>query len=342
MDRRHFLAQTGWAALAPVALRPPATPRRPLKPPRLRRGSTVGLVAPAGVVPDSFDVQLAQEAMAAMGLKTKRGRHVMSRHGYFAGRDEDRAADLMAMFTDPDVDGIVALRGGWGAARLLGKLDFDVIRQHPKVLVGFSDITALLLAIYARAGLITFHGPDGLSTWSRFTAEGFRRVLMEGEAVAMQNPARESDGLIQQEDRVRTITAGKARGRLVGGNLTILTSLLGTPYLPTFDGHILFVEDVGEGIYRVDRMLTQLRLAGVLEKLAGFVFGKCTRCNPDSDYGSFTLAEVIDEHIQPLGIPAWQGAMIGHIRDKHTVPIGVEAEIEAASGTIRLIEPAVQ
>ncbi|MGI9175555.1 MAG: S66 peptidase family protein [Rhodothermales bacterium] len=336
MDRRCFLAQTGWAALPPLAV-----PRRILKPPRLQAGSTVGLVAPAGVVPDSFDVQLAQEAMAALDLKTKRGRHVMSRHGYFAGRDEDRAADLMAMFTDPDVDGIVALRGGWGAARLLEALDFDVIRQNPKVFVGFSDITTLLLTIYARTGLVTFHGPDGLSTWSRFTAEGFRRVLIGGEAVTMQNPARDGGRLIQKEDRVRTITPGMARGRLVGGNLTILTSLLGTPYLPSFDGHILFVEDIGEGIYRIDRMLTQLRLAGVLGQITGFVFGKCTRCNPDSDYGSFTLAEIIDEHIQPLGIPAWQGAMIGHIQDKLTVPLGVEAEIDAGAGIIRLLEPAV-
>ena len=336
MDRRRFLAQAGWAALAPLA-----TPRRLLKPPRLKAGSTVGLVAPAGVVPDSFDVQLAQEAMAALGLKTKRGRHVMSRHGYFAGRDEDRAADLMGMFADPDVDGIVALRGGWGAARLLGDLDFDVIRRNPKVLVGFSDITTLLLAVYARTGLVTFHGPDGLSTWSRFTAEGFRRVLIGGAAVTMQNPTRDDDGLIQKENRIRTITPGRARGRLVGGNLTILTSLLGTPYLPSFEGHILFVEDIGEGIYRVDRMLTQLRLAGVLEQLAGFVFGQCTRCDPDSDYGSFTLAEVIDDHISPLGIPAWQGAMIGHIRDKLTVPLGVEAEIDAGAGTITLLEPAV-
>ena len=337
MDRRRFLAQAGWAALAPWA-----TPPELLKPPRLEAGSTVGLVAPAGVVPDSFDVRLAQEAMAALGLKTKRGRHVMSRHGYFAGRDRDRTADLMAMFTDPDVDGIVALRGGWGAARLLDALDFDVIRQHPKIFIGYSDITALLLAIYARTGLVTFHGPDGLSAWSRFTADGFRRVLIGGEAVTMQNPPRDGSGLIQLEDRVRTITPGKARGRLVGGNLTILTSLLGTPYLPSFDGHILFVEDIGEGIYRIDRMLTQLRLAGVLGQIAGFVFGKCTRCNPESDYGSFTLAEVIDGHIQPLGIPAWQGAMIGHIEDKYTLPLGVEAEIDAGAGTITLLEPAVR
>ena len=342
MDRRRFLAQAGWAALAPLlATDVRGGGRELVKPPRLRAGSTVGLVAPAGIVAEAFDVRLAREMLAALGLKTTLGRHAMDRHGYFAGTDRDRAADLMAMFADPDVDGLVALRGGWGSARLLERLDYDLIRDRPKVLVGYSDVTALLLAIYAKSGLVTFHGPDALSAWTSFTADGFRRASFGGEAVVMENPKREGDGLIQTEDRVRTITPGTARGRLVGGNLTILASMIGTPYLPLFEGHILFLEDIGEAIYRVDRMLTQLGQAGVLGRLAGLVFGACTRCDPDSDFGAFTLSEVIDGHVRPLGIPAWQGAMIGHVRDKHTVPLGVEAEIDAERGTITLLEPAV-
>lgn len=311
-----------------------------MKPPRLKAGSTVGLVAPAGIVAEAFEVRLAREMLAALGLKTRLGRHAMDRHGYFAGTDRDRAADLMAMFADPDVDGIVALRGGWGSARLLGLLDYAFIRSHPKILVGYSDVTALLLAIYARSRVVTFHGPDALSSWTPFTVSGFRRIFFGGEA--MGNPRRRGDALIQMEDRVRTITPGTARGRLAGGNLTILASMIGTSYLPSFEGHLLFLEDIGEGIYRIDRMLTQLAQAGVLGQIAGFIFGACTDCNPDSDYGSFTLSEVIDGHIRPLGIPAWQGAMIGHIRDKHTVPLGVEANIDAAEGTITLLEPPVR
>ena len=301
----------------------------------------MGLVAPAGIVAEAFDVQLAREMLAALGLKTKLGRHALDRHGYFAGTDEDRAADLMAMFEDPDVDGLVALRGGWGAARLLDRLDYALIRERPKVLVGYSDVTALLLAIYAKSGLVTFHGPDALSSWTSFTAGGFQRTFLGAEATTLANPRREGDALVQTADRVRTITPGVARGRLVGGNLTIFTSLIGTPYLPDVRGHILFLEDIGEAIYRVDRMLTQLGQAGVLGQLAGFVFGKCTRCDHDSDFGLFTLAEVIDSHISSLGIPAWQGAMIGHVPDQHTVPLGVEAEIDAERGTITLLEPAV-
>jgi muramoyltetrapeptide carboxypeptidase len=157
----------------------------------------------------------------------------------------------------------------------------------------------------------------------------------------MRNRVGDEDRLVQRENRVLTITSGKARGRLVGGNLTVLTALMGTDYLPDFDGCILFIEDVHEEVYRVDRMLTQLSLAGVLQQVDGLVFGRCTDCDPSVGYGSLTLEEVLADHVAPLGIPAWYGSMIGHIKHYFTVPLGIEAEIDAEAGTIRLLESAV-
>jgi muramoyltetrapeptide carboxypeptidase len=202
-------------------------------------------------------------------------------------------------------------------------------------------VTSLLLAIQAKTGLVTFHGPVGSSTWNEFTAGYFQRLLCDGEAVTMQNPTGKGEQLVQVEDRILTITPGKARGRLLGGNLSVLSSLLGSSYLPDFEGCVLFLEEVDEHIYRVDRMLTQLALAGVLGRIAGFVFGKCSDCGPGLGYGSLTLEEVLDDHVKPLGIPAWYGSMIGHIEDKFSVPLGVPAEIDADHGSIRLLEPAV-
>lgn len=350
-SRRRFIARTAAAGLLPLlapgiahpsAAHPASAAPRDgvVKPPRLRLGGTVGLVAPAGAIDDPADVEEVEEVVRSLGLVPRRGAHLLDRRGYLAGTDAARAADLDAFFADPDVDAILPLRGGWGVARLLPLLDFDRIRAHPKVLVGYSDITALLLAIYARSGVVTFHGPVGISTWNPFSRGYFRRLLFDAEPLFLANP------LVQDRDRattdgVRTVTPGRARGRLVGGNLSVLAALVGTDYLPDWRGHILFLEDVGEDVYRIDRMLTHLRLAGVLDGLAGVVFGRCTRCEPERPERSLTLAEVLQDHVGPLGVPAWYGSMIGHITDKFTVPVGVEAEIDADAGTIALLEPAV-
>ena len=343
--RREFLGVAGAGLLAarPVSAATPAAPGgpAPIKPPRLAPGDTVGLVDPASATFLRQDVEIVTETLTAMGFNVKRGAHLMDRYGYLAGRDRDRAADLNALFADRTVKAVLAVRGGWGSARLLPYLDFDLIRRHPKVLVGYSDLTALLNAVHARTGLVTFHGPVGVSTWTAFSAEHARRVLVDGEALTMANPVEIKDTPIQIEDRVQTITPGVARGRLVGGNLTVLSALVGTPYLPDFEGAVLFLEDVREQIYRIDRMLTHLALAGILGKVRGVVFGKCTRCEPGEGYGSLTLEEVFDDHIKPLDVPAWHGAMIGHVDKQFTLPIGVEAEIDAAKGTIRLLESAV-
>ena len=312
-----------------------------VRPPRLREGDTVGIISPAGITWDPDRLAIFEESLAALGFRTRTGTHALDRWGYLAGHDHDRADEINSMFADPTVNAIFALAGGWGAARLLPLIDYDVVQANPKIVLGFSDVTSLLLGLYAKTGLVTFHGPTGNSTWNGFTVDHVRRVLMQGEAVTFVNPKDQGDHLTQVDNRIHTIQEGRASGRLVGGNLTVLTAIVGSDYLPDWRGHILFLEDVGEDVYRVDRMLTQLSLAGVLGQISGFVFGRCSDCDSEGGYGSFTLKEVLAHHIEPLGIPAFYGSMIGHIRDKFTVPLGVEAEIDATAGSIRLLQAAV-
>jgi muramoyltetrapeptide carboxypeptidase len=345
MRRRDFLAASAPAALAPGAagavLAAPS-PAAAIKPPRLRPGDVAGLVAPASALWESADVEIAQEVARAFSLEPRLGAHVRDRHGYLAGKDEDRAADVNRFFAEPGVKAVLAITGGWGCARLLPHLDWEMIRRNPKVVAGFSDLTGLHCGLGARTGLVSFHSPNLLATWPAFSADHFRRVVFEGEAVAMTNPPGTQDRLVQRENRTRTITPGRSRGRLVGGNLTVLSALVGSPYVPSFDGAVLFLEDVREEVYRVDRMLTQLRLCGLLGRIRGFVFGSCSRCEPgEGSYGSLTLEEVLDEHVRPLGVPAYQGAMIGHQERQFTVPVGVAAEVDADAGTLTMLEPAV-
>jgi muramoyltetrapeptide carboxypeptidase len=341
--RRGFLQQSlgaGALALWPGRrlLAQAGIPRRP---PRLREGDTVGIIDPASATWDPMDVEIAVDALAALGLKARLGTHLMARRGYLAGRDEDRAADVMAMFTDPSVAAIHALRGGWGCARLLPHLDFDAIAASPKILLGYSDLTALILPVYARSGFVTFHGMNGASQWNPFNVDGFRRVLMQGEAVTLRNPVELTEAIVPTENRIRTITGGRARGRVLGGNLTVLTSLIGSGFLPDFTDAVLFLEDVQEAPYRIDRMFTQLALAGILRQARAVIWGRCTRCSPGEGFGSLTIGDVLNDHVRPLGVPAWEGAQIGHIDRQFIMPIGVDAEVDADAGTITLLDPAV-
>jgi muramoyltetrapeptide carboxypeptidase len=345
MNRRQFVQSVAIAAAAAqVPGRARAAAPTVIKPKRLAAGDTVALVSPASATFNSIDLQIAKESLEALGFKVKPGEHMMERHGYLAGDDKARAADINKAFADRSVAAVHAIRGGWGSARLLPYLDFDAIRRNPKVMIGYSDITALLLSIHARTGLLTFHGPIGLGRWDPWSLDYYKRLLMQGEAVAFSNKqgmSTERNSLTQVEFRTLTITPGKARGRLLGGNLTVLTAILGSPYLPDWDEAILFCEDVGEGHYRVDRMMTQLKLAGVLGKIKGFVFGSCSECGPGEGYGALTLEEIFRDHIKPLGVPAWTGAMIGHAQPQWTLPVGAQVEIDATAGTMKLLEPAV-
>ncbi len=334
LDRRQFIAASTALAVTGTA----QGQRGLLKPPRVRPGDRVGLVSPATAAFETAPIEIMQEALESLGLSVVLGDNFYARHGYFAGEDRARADDINAFFADPDIRMIFA-RGGWGSARILPLLDFDAVARNPKVLLGYSDATALISGVHSQTGLVTFHGPSPLD---RFSAERFQEIVMEGQSVVMSNPREiPDDKLVQTEHRLQTLNGGKASGPIFGGNLTVLTAILGSRYVPNFDGAILFLEDVNEAVYRVDRMLTQLSLAGILDQITGFVFGRCTECESGSSFGSLTLEQVLAEHIGRRGIPAFSGSMIGHIDQQFTIPLGIEVEIDADAGTLTMLDSAV-
>ncbi len=354
MKRRRFLtvaSATGLMAILADAMRPVAgqsvnlpTSRTILKPPPLQPGDQVGIISPAGAVFLQNELDIVVDAVRGLGLVPRLAPHVLDRYGYLAGTDRDRASDITLFFADPDIKALLPITGGWGSSRTLPYLDYEVIRQNPKIFIGFSDLTALLLGIHAQTGLVTFHGPNGLTSWRPDQTTPLRQVLFEGGMTSLtsERTSEDSDRLMQVKNRIQVITPGRAQGHLIGGNLSVLSGIVGSPYVPDLNGAVLFLEDVGEDIYRMDRMITQLKLAGIFDQLAGFVFGQCTNCGPDADYGSLTLEQVLRDHIQPLGIPAWQGAAIGHVEPILTLPIGTQVEINTDNGSLRMLEPAVQ
>ncbi len=311
------------------------------KPARLKPGQTIGLIAPSSNVMENQDIDFAVDIVKSFGFKVKKGQYLYQRNGYLAGSDEQRAADVNAMFADKSVDAIFCLRGGYGSPRILPFLDYDMIGKNPKVLIGYSDVTALLNAIHAKTGMITFHGPIAAQTFSEYTKNEFKKVLFTPRQhnIAVPPPFETAEGKAERDNRITVITPGKASGQIIGGNLSLMVKLVGTPYEPDYTDKILILEDVSEAPYRIDGMLTHLKLAGKLDKLAGIVFGKCSDCS--SDGNTLSLEQVLFEHLQPLGIPVSRGLMIGHIKDNSTIPIGVNASFDTSKPGIRMLENAV-
>lgn len=352
MERRKFLQNIGLSsAVLPLYsfTSKDVSPNRFLQnkkiiPKSLQEGDTIGIISPSGAIYENEPYEIAKESLEAMGLRVKFGKFIRSRYGHLAGTDKERATELNEMFKNSEIDAIIALRGGSGAARILDLLDYKAIANNPKIFIGYSDITALHIAIYQKTGLVTFHAPLAVSTWNRFSASHFKSIIFNKETPLLENPKSIGDNLTQTTNRTRTIRNGKVSGNLLGGNLSVLTGIMGSEYFPTdWSDKILYIEDVGEKIYAVDRMMTQLQLGGVLKQIKGFIFGKCTDCKPGgSDYGSLTLDEVIDHYIKPLRIPAFSGAMIGHIDDNLTIPNSINVEIDANNGSIQLLEAAVK
>lgn len=336
IDRRGAIGGLGALTLAGLASTADARPLT--KPSRLNPGDVVGVVAPASAVGSDDGLDRAEWWLRGMGLVPRFGPHADDRFGYLAGTDANRAADINAMYRDPEVRAVFAVRGGWGGARILPLLDWDAIRANPKLFIGFSDVTAIHLAFASRAGYATIHGGNASSSWPKEEWESLWRLAFAGGTPVLGGA--EIEAAVGRPGR--TIRGGRAQGRLLGGNLTIISTLMGTGWMPDFRGAILFAEDVNEAEYRLDRMFQQLRLAGVLEGIAGIVFGQCSECSStDPDYRGFTVDDVIDQYLSPLGIPAFTGANIGHVRNQLCVPSGAPVELDADARTIRLLEPVV-
>jgi len=338
MNRRSFLAAI--PAGAAMAQAQPGL----VKPRVLRPGDTVGLVTPSTYVSDPDRLWLAQKTVEALGLRCKMGRSVGRREGYLGGTIRERVEDLHAMFADPEVKGVFCVRGGYGTAMLLDSLDYSLIRKNPKVFLGYSDITALHLGIHRMTGLVTFHGPVVLSGLSDWTLEHFRRALFETKPLGrLSNPPEPRP--IRPRHPWRAVRPGKARGPLIGGNLTLISTTLGTPYEIQTEGKILFLEDVGEEPYSIDRMLTHLRLAGKFRGIRGLVWGECAACRPREFQpgfeSTFSTGEVVQNILGALDVPVLTGLVIGHTDDQLTLPLGVEAELDADAGTLTILESAL-
>ena len=279
--------------------------------------------------------------LAALGLKTKLGRNAKARHGYMAGTARERVEDLHAAFADNSVAGLFCLGGGYGTERLLDSLDYALIRRNPKILVGYSDITGLHLAIGRKAGVVTFHGPVAMSALPPWTLEYFRKALFVSEPICELGNPPETDPLAPTFPR-HTVAPGRARGPIAGGNLTLISTTMGTPYEIETKGRILFLEDTGEAPYRVDRMLVQLKLAGKLAEAAGIVWGTCTDCVPSNSSFEINLSmsDLLDEILGDLGKPVLAGLVFGHTKEKVTLPMGVECELDAGEKKVTITEAA--
>jgi len=347
LNRRDF-ARLSLASVAAVGVAPAISPVKAAgtvagvtqKPKRLAPGDTVGLVLPASAELTGDEIAFARDQLKAIGFEVVIGAHAYDRWGYLAGHDRDRADDINKMFADDRVAGVVCFTGGWGSPRLLPYLDYALIARKPKVVIGYSDITALLNAIHKKSGIVTFHGPVGGSTFDPYSLENFKRVVMTAApAGELMSPSKKPNELVDRTNRIVRLAGGKASGRFVGGNLTMVHSLMGTPYEVDTDGTILFLEDVHEEPYRIDRMLTTLALAGKLDHLAAFVWGRCSDCKITGP--SFSIEDILRDRFGSAAYPALSGLSFGHIEQKLTIPIGVLGTVDADAGRVTVDEAAV-
>ncbi|MCI0513383.1 LD-carboxypeptidase [candidate division KSB1 bacterium] len=348
LKRREFIGSVSALGAASIFSNSPAQSRenitKPLiKPPRLNKGDTVGLITPASGSFNPSAIAEGRELLEYLGFQVKLGKNIYKKHAYLGGTDAERAADLHDMFLDDQIRAIITLRGGYGCGRILEKLDYQLIQTHPKILIGYSDITSLHLGIHKLTGLVTFHGPVALSTFNDYSTKYFFKTLTESVPVgAIEDPPRES--WRKKSDRL-VIRPGIASGPLIGGNLTMVVATLGTPFEIDTRGKILFLEEVGEEPYDLDRMLTQLRLADKLRLAAGIVIDKCAKCGP-SEYkpafeNSFSVEEVFYDRLQDLECPVLFGLDLGHVANKPTLPLGIQATLDTESARLRIDEAAV-
>jgi muramoyltetrapeptide carboxypeptidase len=345
IKRRHFLSGllsiSATTLLANTAKTPNIT-KKNLYPKRLEKGQTIGLIAPGFAV--------SQEKMAQMvffleqsGFKVfQTGR--IGQEGYFSNTDEQRALDVMEMFSNSNVDAILCARGGYGCTRILDLLDYKIIENNPKILLGFSDVTALIQGIYSKTGLIGFHGPVGTTIENQYAQSCIKDLLMNLSEQTTIKPVNLEENPYKSisEYQRYTIYPGIAKGKLIGGSLTLITALIGTPYEIDFTDCIVCIEDVEEKPYRIDRMLTQLLGSKTFKAAAGIAFGVCAGCDTEKNQTNFTLREVIENRIIPLKIPTAYGLSFGHVPDNCTLPIGADSVFNANQLEITVTEPVVR
>ena len=298
-------------------------------PEKLKYGSTIGLIAPASFASEE-KVDRAIKNLSELGLKVIEGNYLREKNGFVAGTDEQRLEDLHNMFEDPGIDGIWCVRGGYGAGRLLDYIDYDLVRKNPKVFIGYSDITSLVNAFFYKSGLICFHGPVASSKFTYYTSLYLNRALFDPGFTFTVLPNRDYD---EGGEVYTVLKPGEAEGIMVGGNLSLLASMCGTGFLPDFKDKIVFIEDIGESSYRVDRMIVQLRQATNIDLASALIFGNFTNCKAEN--GDQTVEEVITNQFKELACPQVMGYSIGHIDNHCTIPVGINANFRSKDGLIR-------
>jgi muramoyltetrapeptide carboxypeptidase len=337
VSRRSFIPSLGallvLPALTSISKKVDET-NLPIYPKGLKKGATIGLCAPAGPSHDLTEIDGFKKFLIEKGFKVKEGKYIRKHLGYFTSTDAQRAEEFMELIEDSSIDAIFFTRGGWGCARLLDLLDYNIIQKNPKIILGFSDISSLLISITHKTGLITFHGPNGNASWEQPSYQWIEKLLFSENSVLF-----EAKGM--QSNIQKTIISGIAEGVLCGGNLSVLCGIIGSKYVPSWENKILFLEEVAEEPYRVDRMLTQLKLNGVFDQLSGVVLGQFKKCIAEEPNWAFTVEEVLDQHFGNLKIPVFSNAPVGHVKDKYILPIGQKVQIDADKFTIRTLSKSV-
>lgn len=297
-------------------------------PRRLKVGDRIALIAPGSSIPEE-KIEKAKENMLSLGLNPVEGRFIREKYGYIAGKDHQRISDIHWAFGDNTIDAIWCIRGGYGCTRLLPHLDYKLIQKNPKALIGYSDITALHMAIYKKTGLTTYHGPVASSDFTPFTKNNAEQILLDaGDSHRISH---------HTPEEIEVLSSGKAKGKLIGGNLSLISAMCGTDYLPSAKGKIVILEDIDEKPYRIDRMLVQLFQAWDLNKAKGILLGEFKDCDSDSEK-SLTLSETLSNHFKDCGVPVMYKIPLGHIDDQATFPIGVEVEINTTNKEVVFLE----
>ncbi len=346
MNRRDILKSAallslvGGTGFASTSARSSSRPKL-IKPKRLKAGDTVAVIAPAsGATPEAFERALAN--VATLGLKGKVGKYARGSKDYLSGTDAERLHDLHWAFEDKEVNGIWCVRGGSGAPRLLQDINYSLIKKNPKVFIGYSDITSLHMAIAQQTGLVTFHGPVASSELSEYTKTHLVNSVISPPANYKIQPSEYNLAQASALFKPLVITPGKARGRLIGGNLSLLSAIAGTQYaMRDVKGAILFAEDINEPPYKVDRLFTQLRQTCDMKSLAGVALGVFSSDKAATDADTAMTLRVLKDRLGDLGIPVISGLSIGHIRDQFTLPMGIEAELDTSTATVSMLESPV-